>query len=112
MSKYKTFNAHNYADIFKALSNPNRLRILSQMARHCKPGTCCPPEEFEKCCVGDLGENLDIAPSTLSHHIKELNRAGLIQMERRGQHMDCWVNKEILEILQGFFTEKNLSALL
>ena len=111
MSKYKTFSATDYANIFKALSNPNRLKILSKMIRHCKVGTSCSAVEFEKCCVGDVGEHLDIAPSTLSHHIKELNRAGLIQMERRGQYMDCWVDKEILEILQNFFIEENLSML-
>ncbi|HEB94672.1 MAG TPA: ArsR family transcriptional regulator [Gammaproteobacteria bacterium] len=91
------------AEAFKALSNPNRLKIFQQLMDCCTPGTVCSTEEVTKSCVGDLGNGLDIAPSTLSHHIKELSRAGLIRMERRGQHVDCWIDPGILEQLSRFF---------
>ncbi|WP_455198743.1 ArsR/SmtB family transcription factor [Kaarinaea lacus] len=91
------------AEAFKALSNPNRLRIFLQLMNCCSPGTVCRADDVTKSCVGDLGEGLDIAASTLSHHIKELSRAGLIQMERRGQHIDCWVNPDTVEELNRFF---------
>jgi len=55
-----------------------------------------------KIVVGDLGKDIDIAASTLSHHLKELNQAGLIMMERRGQHVECWVNTDMLEELSSF----------
>lgn len=54
-------------------------------------------------CVGELGKDLGIAPSTVSHHIKELYRAGLIKMERRGQNVECSVNPEMLSALALFF---------
>jgi len=58
----------------------------------------------ESCaCVGELGKDLGIAPSTLSHHIKELRRAGLIRMERRGQKIDCWIDPATLKALKEFF---------
>ena len=73
----------------------------------CEPGTKCEAEEATKFCVGELGEGLDIAPSTLSHHLKELNRAGLVSMERRGKNVECWVDPEILGQLSQFFSQSN-----
>lgn len=53
--------------------------------------------------VGELGKDLDIVPSTLSHHMKELRRAGLIKMRRSGQRIECWVDPGIIKELEGFF---------
>lgn len=106
MSNYRDANIDNtarLAEAFKALSNPNRLKIFLQLMNCCAPGTVCSAEDVTKSCVGDLGDGLDIAASTLSHHIKELNRAGLIQMERRGQNVDCWVDPNTVKELNQFF---------
>jgi len=51
--------------------------------------------------VGELGEELNIAPSTVSHHIKELRHAGIIVVERRGKNIECWVNEEAVKALRG-----------
>ncbi len=55
-------------------------------------------------CVGDMGEGMGIATSTLSHHIKELRRAGLIRMQRSGQRVECWVDPQTLRDLSEFFS--------
>lgn len=102
MSNYQTDN-HRLAEIFKALANPHRLEILGQLTACCVPGTVCVTETDNRRCVGELGKTLNIAPSTLSHHIKELNRAGLVRMERRGKFVECWVDPELLEELAQFF---------
>jgi ArsR family transcriptional regulator, arsenate/arsenite/antimonite-responsive transcriptional repressor len=91
---------HEIAEMFSALSNPHRLQIFLGLAR------CCVPlkksTEFEaRRCVSDAGKGLDISPSTLSHHIKELRRVGLIQMEKSGQTTDCWVEPKTLKKLQS-----------
>lgn len=92
--------------MFKALSNPNRLRIFLRLA------SCCPPKPVqgiglrsgEACaCVGDLGRDLGIVPSTVSHHIKELHSAGLIAMKREGQTIMCSVQSDAVEELKVFF---------
>ena len=59
-------------DIFKAFCDENRLMILEQL------------QTGEKCaCV--LLENLDIAQSTLSHHMKILVESGLVKGRRQGK---------------------------
>ncbi len=103
MSNYRNIDVNHLAGAFKALAHPNRLKIFLQLLDCCEPGTACSVEATNACCVGDLGTNLEVAPSTLSHHIKELHQAGLVQMARRGQHMDCWIDPETLDTLRQFF---------
>jgi DNA-binding transcriptional ArsR family regulator len=104
MSNYRNKKTRLYSGMFKALSNPHRLKIFMRLATCCGPGVACDlHSDRMKECVGQLGRNLRIAASTISHHIKELHRAGLIQMERRGKNIDCWVDPEVLRELAGFF---------
>lgn len=97
------YNSDQLSGLFKALSNPHRLQLFERLMSCCAPGIRCDTEHAVKFCVGELGEGLDIAPSTLSHHLKELNRAGLVQMERRGKNVDCWVDPAVLNMLAAFF---------
>ena len=96
-----------YAEMFKALSNPNRLRIFLRLISCCKPGTetgimdCGGPQGCA--CVGELGQDLGIVGSTISHHIKELRQAGLIRRERQGQKIVCWIDPEAVSALRSFF---------
>ena len=47
-------------------------------------------------CAGEIGKDLGIAPSTVSHHLKELRVARLIRMERRGKMVQCQVDLQTL----------------
>lgn len=96
-------NINEFVSMFKALSNPNRLLLFQRLMTCCEPGTRCSTDDATGFCVGELGEGLDIAPSTLSHHLKELNRAGLVQMRRRGKSVQCWVDPEVVKGLTDFF---------
>jgi len=108
MSNYQDEDIQKFAEIFKALSNPNRLKIFLRLISCCRPGTLTTIKEGvepEACaCVGDLGQDLGIVPSTISHHIKELRQAGLIRMERNGQKIECSMDPEALTALHGFFS--------
>ena len=66
--------AQQRALVFKALADPNRLRLLSIV----KAG------ESGESCVCDLTEPLDLGQPTVSHHLKILVEAGLLHREKRG----------------------------
>ncbi|MBN3496053.1 helix-turn-helix transcriptional regulator [Arthrobacter pascens] len=67
-------DAQRRALVFKALADPNRLRLLSIV----KAG------ESGEACVCDLTEPLDLGQPTVSHHLKILVDAGLLHREKRG----------------------------
>lgn len=107
MSNNQKLSIEGLADIFKALSNPNRLRIFLRLTTCCRPGTVGiydKPSDAETMVVGDLGRELAVGKPTVSHHIKELRRVGIIRTERRGQNITCWVDPDILNDLKQFFT--------
>jgi len=107
MSNDEEKKIEEFAEMFKALSNPNRLKIFLRLISCCTPGTTWNLQngsESEGCaCVGDLSQDLHIVPSTISHHIKELRHAGLIRMKRKGQRVECSIDPEAIAALQGFF---------
>jgi ArsR family transcriptional regulator len=108
MSKYRNNEIERFAEIFGALSNPNRLQIFLRLLSCCTPGTVCETEAELHTCVGEVGEGLGIAPSTVSHHLKELRQAGLIRMERHGQKAECSIDPETLQILADFFAQPSV----
>lgn len=71
--------------IAKALADPRRVAVLEAIAR----------EEF--CACQDLRGQFPISKATMSHHIKELLRAGLIYARRDGQYLNCQVRPEAME---------------
>lgn len=66
--------AERLAVAFKVLGDAARLRLLSLIATH--PG--------QEACVCDLVEPLDVSQPTVSHHLKVLHEAGLLEREKRG----------------------------
>jgi ArsR family transcriptional regulator len=103
MSNNKNKKIEAFADIFKALSNPNRLKIFIRLASCCAPGTVSLVDDDHTAYVGELSDELEIGKSTVSHHIKELRRVGLLRSERRGQKIACWVDPDKVRELERFF---------
>lgn len=66
--------AEQIAPLLKALADPARLRLMSLVAS-------CPGGEA---CVCDLNEAFDLSQPTISHHLKVLHDAGLLDREKRG----------------------------
>ena len=91
-------------EIFKALSNPSRLEILRFIYTSGVTGTmdgqefCC----TECSCMGDVVNKFDLAPSTISHHTRELVRTGLVKVERDGQFVRLLPNPEALRAASAF----------
>jgi DNA-binding transcriptional ArsR family regulator len=111
MSNYDD-DLSRFAEIFKALSNPNRLRIFLRLVSCCPPGTKCSTDMALRQCVGELCKGLEIDPSTVSHHVRELRQSGLIRMERRGKNMLCWVDPATVIAAANLLTGRSLAACL
>jgi ArsR family transcriptional regulator len=82
--------ASRLAPAFKALGDPVRLRLLSMIAA--KRGEVC---------VCDLTDAFDVTGPTISHHLRVLREAGLIQCERRGTWVYYWLVPGVLDALAG-----------
>jgi ArsR family transcriptional regulator len=57
---------------FKALADPTRVAIVNRLAT------------LDECCVCDLNAAFDLSQPTISHHLKVLRDAGLVESSRRG----------------------------
>ena len=101
---YRNMKIEKYAEAFKALAHPHRLTIFLRLARCCQQKDCS-IDDCARLCVGELGRGLGIGAPTISHHLKELRRAGLIRTCKRSQSTECWVTEATLDDLAGFFTK-------
>src|SRR5437899_970046 len=86
-----TADAIALAPAFKALGDPVRLQLMSQIASA--------PEG--EACVCDLTPGFDLTGPTISHHLKVLRSAGLIDCERRGTWVYYWIRPTTLSRLAG-----------
>jgi ArsR family transcriptional regulator len=87
------------AQQLKALGHAKRLELF-QLIRSQR--FCCYAAgsgSAQSARVGDLVRECELAPSTVSHHLKELRTAGLIEMERCGQLFFCRAREDVLERL-------------
>lgn len=84
------------ATMFKALGDPVRLRLLSLIAGH--PGG--------QACVCEISATFDVSQPTISHHLKLLRSAGLLDCQRRGTWVYYWVIPAALHRLSAMLDVK------
>ncbi|WP_033284203.1 ArsR/SmtB family transcription factor [Streptomyces sp. NRRL F-525] len=87
--------ATELAKVFKALGDPVRLRLMSMIAARGQGGEVC---------VCELTPAFDLSQPTISHHLKLLRQAGLIDCERRGTWVYYWALPDTLDRLAAFLT--------
>ena len=78
------------ADVFKALADPARVRIVNVLATSSEP-----------VCVCHLIAPLGLAQPTVSHHLKRLTDAGLLEREQRGKWAYFSLRREAVETLSA-----------
>jgi ArsR family transcriptional regulator len=76
------------ADLFKALADPARVRIVNALVRSAEPVCAC---EFEPA--------LGLSQPTVSHHLKKLTDAGLLEREQRGRWAYFSLKRDAVETL-------------
>ena len=86
--------AAELARMFKAMGDPVRLRLLSLVASH----------DGGEACVCDLSGVFDLTGPTISHHLKVLREAGLVDSERRGLWAYYYVTPDAMEDLSEWLS--------
>ncbi len=93
--------APKLAKIFAALSSPSRIRILRNVARLGTYGG----DKYRHgpgCTITAAGLGLKLGLPTLSHHIQELAKAGLLVVERKGREKRCWAITKARNEIESF----------
>ncbi len=90
--KPDTRQVARFADMFSAMGTEPRLRIM-QLLLSAHP---------EGLVVGEIGEELNIASSTLSHHLDKLKNENLVKVQREGTFLRYSADADALCELLGF----------
>ena len=86
--------AAGLAQVFKALADPVRLRLVSLIGAH----------QGGEACVCELTTAFALTQPTISHHLKILREAGIIDCERRGTWVYYWLVPAALERMAALLT--------
>jgi ArsR family transcriptional regulator len=86
--------AAGLAQVFKALGDPVRLRLVSLIGAH----------QGGEVCVCDLTAAFDLTQPTISHHLKVLREAGIIDSQRRGTWVHYWLVPTALERMSALLS--------
>lgn len=92
-------DAEATAAVFKALADPARVRIVSMLARSGEPA-----------CVCELIPPLGLSQPTVSHHLRKLVEAGLLEREQRGVWAFYRLDRDGLERAAGVFDLKGVQV--
>jgi ArsR family transcriptional regulator, arsenate/arsenite/antimonite-responsive transcriptional repressor len=76
------------AELFKALADPARVRIVNSLATESAPVCAC-----------EFNELLGLSQPTVSHHLKKLTEAGLLEREQRGKWAYFSLRRDAVETL-------------
>ncbi len=92
--------AEQVAPLLKALADPVRLRLVSLIAS----------ADGSEACVCDLNEAFDLTQATISHHLKVLHSAGILDREKRGVWVYYAVRAGALSAVGTLFTSPALAG--
>jgi len=87
-----SYNTARYADMFSAMGTEPRLRIMRLLLSAHPDGMA----------AGEIGEELGIPNSTLSHHLEKLKNEDLVTVQREGTFLRYAANSAALQELLGF----------
>lgn len=68
------------------MADPHRYQILEKLGK----------SEANNCACGDIRDCIPVTPATLSHHMKELENAGLIESKKEGKFVNYTLCRDVL----------------
>lgn len=92
--------ANQVAPLLKALADPVRLRLMSMVLSH----------EGAEACVCDLTPAFDLSQPTISHHLKVLHDAGLLDRDKRGVWVYYKARPEAMAAFLNLFSAVGMPA--
>lgn len=99
----KTISGIDAASVrFKALADPNRLRILAML----KNPACCALDLDKGMCACDIESQLKLSQPTISHHMRILRESGLVEAEKIGPWMWYRRNEKALRELADLINQR------
>lgn len=84
-AKKPDLGERDFERIARALAEPRRFELLKMIGSHAEPMPCAALLDMQ-----------DISPATMSHHLKELETAGLIDVARAGRCMNLSLRRQVL----------------
>ncbi|MEM9696732.1 MAG: metalloregulator ArsR/SmtB family transcription factor [Myxococcota bacterium] len=99
MSRPPKHDELRLAKMCKALGHPNRFRLFVEILEAGESSF----EQGHACFLHTIMDRLDVGAPTVSHHLKELVNADLVDTDREGKFVTCRVNARALELLRTFF---------
>ncbi|MCP4745406.1 MAG: helix-turn-helix transcriptional regulator [Desulfobacteraceae bacterium] len=88
------------SEIFKALSDPTRLRLMKLLGE-CQPGIC----NGGPLCVNALARRLNVTQSAVSQHLRILRTAGFVKGSRKGSFMHYFLDPSGIEKYKSVLCE-------
>ena len=85
VSKSISLTNRQFSLISKALADSRRYEILEKLGH-----------AGDQCACSDIRECTPVSAATLSHHMKELENAGLVESEREGKFVNYTIRRDIL----------------
>ena len=92
------------AKVFRALSNKNRLQLFLNLLDESRLDLA--KGRTHDCFLASIINNLRIGAPSISHHLRELESAGLIETSKEGKQLVCSIRPEAMTDLALFFSAK------
>ena len=91
--------------VFRALSNKNRLQLFLNLLDESRLDLA--KGRTHDCFLTNIISNLRIGAPSISHHVRELEAAGLIETTKEGKQLVCSIRPEAMQDIAQFFAARS-----
>ncbi len=97
-------DVNRMSKVFRALSNKNRLQLFLNLLDESRLDLA--KGRTHDCFLASILNNLRIGAPSISHHLRELESAGLIETSKEGKQLVCSIRPDAMQDIASFFAAK------